>query len=186
MNPRYRFLELAARCYVALLLSAYGLGKIIGGQFYRRGKLPPEVAEQTLASVNGYDLAWSFMGYSYTYICFIGGMQLLGSALLLFEKTKYVGILLLLPILTNIIIFDAIFFRPNDYGALASAMLYFSLLILVLVLNSEKSILLLKNLLAKGDEKYVLWNWKNLFSVLLTGLLIFMLDQIMIQYFGIL
>ena len=36
MNIKHN-IELAARIFVWFILSSYGLGKIIGGQFYRRG-----------------------------------------------------------------------------------------------------------------------------------------------------
>lgn len=35
-----KVIELAARWYVFVFLNIYGLGKIAGGQFYRRGHLP--------------------------------------------------------------------------------------------------------------------------------------------------
>ena len=186
MNIQYKFIELAARIYVAVLLSTYGMGKIMGGQFHRRGNLPPEVAEQTLANANSYDLAWTFMGYSYVYIFIIGGIQILGSGFLLFEKTKYLGIALLMPILLNIIIFDAIFFRANDYGALASAVFYFSLLLIVLILNKEKTIQLIKNIFTKSNSTFSLRKVKHILWVLGTCVLIFLIDQMMIQFFGIL
>lgn len=130
------YFELAARWHVFLLLNTYGLGKIIGGQFHRKGHLPPEVAEQTLATVNSFDLAWTFMGHSYTYILFIGISQLIGAWCLLWDKTKLIGVAILIPILTNIIVFDAVFF--DTYGALASAVIYFLLLMSILVLNKER------------------------------------------------
>lgn len=130
------YLELAARYHVALLLSLYGMGKIIGGQFYRRGNLPDSIAQIPLAEVGGFDLAWSFMGYSYAYILFVGISQLLGAFLLLFEKTKLFGVAILTPILVNIIVFDMIFF--DRYGALASATIYFLLLVLIMYYNRDK------------------------------------------------
>ena len=69
---RQRAIELAARWYVFIFLNVYGLGKIAGGQFYRRGRLPEEVAKTLLGEVNAFDLAWTFMGYSFAYILFIG------------------------------------------------------------------------------------------------------------------
>jgi hypothetical protein len=132
------YLELAARWHVFIMINTYGWGKILGGQFYRRGSLPDEVGIQTLDTVNSFDLAWTFMGHSYTYILFVGLSQIIGGWCLLFERTKILGIAILLPILVNIIAFDAIFFET--YGALASAVNYFFLLLLTLYLNREKII----------------------------------------------
>jgi hypothetical protein len=144
MKNYKKYLELAARCHVFLMLNIYGLGKIAGGQFYKQGELPAEIAKQTLGEVNGFDLAWTFMGYSYAYILFIGLSQVIGAWLLLFDKTKLLGVIILTPILVNIIVFDAIFFET--YGALASAMIYFSLLLLILFLNKKEIIAALKEL----------------------------------------
>jgi hypothetical protein len=146
-------LELAARIHVFIFLKIYGLGKIVGGQFYRRGKLPEDVASQLLVEASAYDLAWTFMGYSQAYIVFIGVSQIIGAFLLLFNRTKFIGILILVPILVNIIVFDIIFLP--DYGALSSAILYFSLLLLVLYLNKTKLLQLFNTLLAplKGEAK---------------------------------
>jgi len=64
---RQRVIELAARWYVFWFLNVYGLGKILGGQFYRRGRLPEDVAKTLLGDANAFDLAWTFMGYSFAY-----------------------------------------------------------------------------------------------------------------------
>lgn len=139
------YLELASRYHVFVMLNIYGLGKIAGGQFHRKNELPLEIAQQTLAEVNGFDLAWAFMGYSYAYILFIGLSQVLGAWLLLFNRTKLLGVAILVPILLNIIVFDAIFFET--YGALSSALIYFTLLLVILWLNKKQVILAMKSLM---------------------------------------
>ncbi len=135
---RRRILELAARWYVFIFLNVYGFGKILGGQFYRRGHLPPEVAQMTLGSAPIFELAWTFMGASFAYILFIGVAEIIGAWLLLWERTKLLGVAILLPIMLNIIVFDAIFFEnAGGYGALASATIYTILLFVILALNQE-------------------------------------------------
>ncbi len=138
------YFELAARLHVFILLNLYGLGKIMGGQFYRKGNLPVDVAQQTLENVDSFDLAWTFMGHSYIYILFIGIAQLIGAWCLLWNRTKLLGIAILIPILVNIIVFDAVFF--HTYGALASALIYFLLLMVVLYLNKEQVIRIFKTM----------------------------------------
>lgn len=128
-------LELGARLHVFLMLNLYGIGKLMGGQFYRRGNLPEELATTPLAEVGSFDLAWAFMGYSYTYILFVGITQLLGAWCLLWDKTKLLGVAILLPIMVNIVLFDAIFFEAGSYGALGSASLYLLQLLFILWLN---------------------------------------------------
>jgi len=136
------YFELAARIHVFIILNMYGSGKIAGGQFHRFGKLPPEVAEQTLGNVNTYDLGWTFMGHSYLYILFVGLSQMIGGWLLLWNRTKYLGIAMLMPVLLNIIVFDIIYLPTK--GALASATLYFLLLVCVLIINKNQTLNVLK------------------------------------------
>ena len=129
-------LELAARWYVFIFLNIYGIGKIAGGQFYRRGRLPEDIANLTLGQVGAFELAWTFIGYSFAYILFIGVAEVVGAWLLLWEKTKLFGVAILLPILFNIVVFDAIFL--DEYGALASATIYTLLLFVILVCNRDR------------------------------------------------
>lgn len=131
-----RLFETACRYYVFIFLNFYGLGKIIGGQFYRRGNLPPEVANTTIENASAYDLAWSFMGYSFAYILFIGISQIIGAWLLMWNKTKLLGVIILFPIMVNIIVFDIIFLDVKD--ALVNATIYFLMLLYILYANQEK------------------------------------------------
>ena len=131
------YFELASRWYVCLMLNVYGWGKLLGGQFYKRGHLPKAIAAKPIGEVGSFDLAWAFMGYSYTYIFIIGAMQVIGALLLLWNRTKLIGAAILVPILFNIIVFDAIFFE-GFYGALISACVYFSLLMYVFYYNRLK------------------------------------------------
>lgn len=183
MNSKFLcYLELASRWYVFILLTTYGLGKLLGGQFYRKGDLPYEIANIPLSEVGGFDLAWSFMGYSYAYILFIGISQLIGASLLLFERTKLFGVFVLIPILLNIIVFDAIFFET--YGAMASAILYLLLLVLVLVLNKERLIKILR--LISLNESLVLTQHRlqTIGFVVLLILLLFGIDQCFVNLLG--
>lgn len=168
-------MELAARIYVWFILSSYGLGKIVGGQFHRRGKLPEDVAIQTLADATAYDLAWSFMGYSQAYIVFIGASQIIGAFSLLFNRTKFIGIIILIPILLNIIVFDIIFLP--DYGALASASIYFTLLILVLLLNKKKFFDILKRIVQVSPNEAKLKGLKTVLFVIIIISIFFGIDQ---------
>ncbi|WP_299611091.1 hypothetical protein [uncultured Aquimarina sp.] len=183
MNSKFLyFLELASRWYVFALLTVYGLGKLLGGQFYRKGNLPDEIANIPLSEVGGFDLAWSFMGYSYAYILFIGVSQLIGAGLLLFERTKLFGVFVLIPVLLNIIVFDAIFF--DTYGAMASAILYFLLLVLVLVLNKERLIKIIRLIgLRQSFGAKQNW-WHTVGFVFLLLLLFFGIDQFFVNVLG--
>jgi len=101
-----------------------------------KGKLPEEIANTTLGEASSFSLAWTFMGHSYFYILFVGITQLIGAWFLLWNKTKLVGVLLLIPIMINIIIFDIIFL--DVYPALANAIIVFLMLLLIMFFNKER------------------------------------------------
>ena len=98
-----KMFEVVCRSYVFIFLNFYGIGKIMGGQFYRKGQLPAEVAQTTIEQASAYDLAWSFMGYSFVYILFVGISQVIGAWLLIWNRTKMLGVMILFPIMVNII-----------------------------------------------------------------------------------
>lgn len=178
------YFELAARWYVFFFLNLYGIGKILGGQFYRKGNLPAEVANTTLANAEAFDIAWTFMGYSQAYILFVGISQIIGAWCLLFNRTKLIGVIILVPILLNIIVFDLIFL--DMLGALASASIYFTLLLTILYFHRSNVIEVFK-ILTKRKEKNATSFAEILKTTLIAGgimILIFFLDQFLVNFFG--
>ncbi len=173
--------EMVCRWYVFIFLNFYGFGKIMGGQFYRRGQLPQEIANTTIEQASAYDLAWSFMGYSFVYILFIGVSQIIGAWLLLWNRTKLLGVMILFPIMVNIIVFDCIFLDVKD--ALVNAMLYFLMLIYILFYNKEKVVkafiaLTVPRLKIEKEKSQVV---KRVGIVLLIMLFVFGLDQFFVN-----
>jgi len=132
----HHILERVCRYYVCIFLLLYGVGKLAGGQFYRRGQLPEGVANTTLGEALPFDLAWTFMGYSGAYIAFVGISQVIGALLLLNRRTSLLGVTILIPIMLNIVVFDIVFL--DTYGALASAVIYLLLLLLILYFNRDR------------------------------------------------
>ncbi|XWN37661.1 MAG: hypothetical protein ROO71_01790 [Balneola sp.] len=143
-------LELAARIYAATMLLTYGFGKLMGGQFYQ-GEIPEAVASLPISEVGGFDLAWTFFGYSFGYILFIGGTQILGSFMLFFHRTKILGAAILIPVLMNIIVVD--FFFEISTGAMLSAISYFTAVSFVVFYNREKVIEAIKAVIPESGEK---------------------------------
>ncbi|MBA3682670.1 MAG: hypothetical protein H0W73_16135 [Bacteroidetes bacterium] len=179
-------LEFVFRAYVFIFMSVYGLGKIMGGQFYTPERIPPQVASIPLGEAQGFELAWTFMGHSYAYVLFIGITQMLGSLLLLFNKTKLIGVAILLPVLTNIIVFDIIFL--DKYGALASALIYFCMLLFILLFNKERVVMAFRALTNfpsnfSNDQTLKLRVCK-IISVLIIFALIFLFDQVVVNMIG--
>ena len=181
---RQRVIELAARWYVFWFLNVYGVGKILGGQFYRRGRLPEDVAKTLLGDANGFDLAWSFMGYSFAYILFIGLAEIVGAWLLLWERTKLFGVAILLPVMVNIIVFDIIFL--DTHGATASATIYTLLLFVILLCNRESVAQALRALMPMAQLNQMPLKQKAMTAVtalVLMGL-VFVFDQMLVNFFG--
>ena len=138
MKQHLWILELMCRIYVWAKIWTYGIGKIVGGQFHRAGQIPEEIATTPIAEVGSFDLAWTFFGYSEGYIWFIGLSQIVGGGLLLFNKTKMIGVGILIPILLNIIVVD--FFFEISAGAMLSAILYFLMCCYILYYNKKQLI----------------------------------------------
>ena len=136
--------ELVLRQCVFIILNIYAISKLLGGQFYMNGKLPEQIANTTLGEASGFSLAWTFMGHSYFYILFVGITQLIGAWFLLWNKTKLIGVAILIPIMINIIVFDILFL--DVYPALANAIIVFAMLLLILFVNKERIIDVIKKL----------------------------------------
>jgi hypothetical protein len=173
--------ELAARWYVFVFLNVYGLGKIAGGQFYRRGHLPEDVAQTLLRDVDRFDLAWTFMGYSFAYILFVGLAEVIGAWLLLWDRTKLLGVAILLPVMVNIVVFDVIFL--DKYGALASATIYTLLLLVILACNRERVGESIRALMAGGPKRTPQRARLVVVALLIMGIL-FAFDQALVHLFG--
>ena len=181
---RHRVIELAARWYVFWFLNVYGVGKIAGGQFYRRGRLPQDVAKMLLGEANAFDLAWTFMGYSFAYILFIGLAEVVGAWLLLWDRTKLFGVAILLPVMVNIIVFDIIFL--DVYGALASATIYTLLLLVILICNKEAVSQALRALVIETQPKLIPLKQKAktaIVALVVMGVL-FAFDQLLVNLLG--
>ena len=145
--------ELVLRQCVFIILNIYAISKIFGGQFYMKGKIPNEIATTTLGEASGFSLAWTFMGHSYFYILFVGITQLIGAWFLLWNKTKLLGVLILIPIMVNIIIFDVIFL--DVYPALANAIIVFLMLLFILFFNKEIIIKVYQSLISSPRNSKV-------------------------------
>ena len=183
---RHRVVELMARWYVFIFLNIYGLAKIAGGQFYRRGRLPQDVASLRLGEAPGFELAWTFMGYSFAYILFIGMAEVVGAWLLLWDRTKLLGVAVLLPVMINIIVFDVIFFPPGrEYGALASATIYTLLLGLILICNKERVGQAVRALMVPRQPRLpVGQRARTVIAALIVMGLLFAVDQLLVNLFG--
>jgi len=136
-----------------------------------------------LGETGGYNLAWTFFGYSKGYIFFIGVSQLLGAFLFLFNKTKLIGGAILIPILLNIIVVD--YFYGVAYGAMFSACFYLASVLFVMWMRKELIIGAIEGLWIPRET-----GWKK-DKILVFGLIaigcfaaIFFVELFGIQLFG--
>lgn len=88
---------------IAMDLSMIGFQKLFHLQFSTHlGAL-----DLPFSSFSPEDLAWAFFGQSRAFVCIIGVFQILGSFLLLFNRTKLTGVFILLPVVLNIVLLNA-------------------------------------------------------------------------------
>ena len=177
-------IEIGCRLYVSFFLAFYGLGKILGAQFYTPDLIPAELETMPISQIPNFDLAWVFMGRSYSYMLFIGIGELLGALMLLFNKTKLIGTLILIPIMVNVVVFDIFFL--DEYGALASAIIYFIMILVILWINKEKIMKVIQALTlfetvtkTSIKEKFVKYS-----IILMIFVVIFVFNQLLVNWFG--
>jgi hypothetical protein len=90
-------LQTALCFYLAYEISVYGFAKILRTQFmpmYSRNDIP-------VGNLSGFDLTWNYFSHSYTFACILGAIQIGGSILLLFKRTRLLGVFVLLPVMVN-------------------------------------------------------------------------------------
>lgn len=96
------FLQGLIRFGVAFDLASFGWEKI----FHLQLVMPQSKLELPYGSFTPSDLFWTFFSHSYLFGCIIAGFQIVGALLLLFRRTRLLGVFVLLPILTNILLMD--------------------------------------------------------------------------------
>jgi hypothetical protein len=120
------------RYAVAYDLSLIGWQKIFNLQFF----VPLGMLDLPFSSFSGEDLTWAYFGYSYAYRCVIGALQIGGALLLLFHRTRLLGVLTLLPIMVNIVLID--YFYQLPVGVLWQALIHLTGLLYLLGLDYER------------------------------------------------
>ncbi|MDI9873893.1 hypothetical protein [Flectobacillus rivi] len=111
-------LQLAMLCgAVAFDLITFGWQKIYHLQFI----VPLGMLDLPFSKVDDVSLMWAFFGHSYPFTVTIGLLQMLGSFLLLFSKTRLLGVFMLLPILVTILTIDI--FYHLDMGVILHALI---------------------------------------------------------------
>lgn len=104
---------------------------------------------KTVSKMTGMELMWAFYGYSKSYALTLGLIEIIGGILILIKKTRIIGCLFVSTILVNVI-FQDIYFGVH-LGALKAAILYQSLLLIILWLNRARLIQSIK-ILIRSDK----------------------------------
>jgi uncharacterized membrane protein YphA (DoxX/SURF4 family) len=127
--------ELGLAITVAASMLLYGIGKPT--QFSNTIILQKNVMDLT-----GMELMWAFYGYSKAYAIIIGIFEIIGGLLLLINRTRIAGAIILTTILFNVILQD-IFYGVNQ-GALKAAIIYQVLLLIVFYLKRKTILFTIK------------------------------------------
>lgn len=117
------------RLFVGFSMGIYGIAKTT--QFD-----DPAAITTAVKDLSGMRLMWAFYGYSKPYIMIVGGLEILGGLMLMFNRTKLIACLLLTVILGNIILQD-IYYGVNQ-GALWSAIFYQLFILFILIGERER------------------------------------------------
>ena len=96
----YFWLSLIVCYYLAFYMITYGLAKVFKSQFPFPG---PARLLQPYGDSSPMGLAWTFMGYSKMYNLYTGGAEVLAGILLLFRKTRMLGSLVTVAVMSNIV-----------------------------------------------------------------------------------
>ncbi|MCF8275211.1 MAG: hypothetical protein K9J17_00635 [Flavobacteriales bacterium] len=92
--------------YLSVIMLKYGFDKIFGIQFY----IPEPNTLYTPLGMLDRDIAfWSVMGTSYSYSLFMGMMEVVPSLMLWFRRTRILGIIILLGVLTHVVFVNLCF-----------------------------------------------------------------------------
>lgn len=92
--------------FLVLILWKYGWIKLIKLQFY----LPePNILYRELGQLSKDIAYWSLMGSSRSYVVFMGIAELVAGSLLVFRRTRFVGLLLALGIFINVVMVNISF-----------------------------------------------------------------------------
>ena len=101
--------RIAIRYSLGATMLSYGISKVL------REQMPePSMSRllQTYGESSPMGLLWTFMGQSWAYSAFAGGLEMLGGLLLFFRRTTTLGALLLVAVMANVLMMNLAFDVP--------------------------------------------------------------------------
>lgn len=108
----FYFVILVLRWYLAYYMIDYGISKLLGDQF---GGVNESILNKPLKNIDKFYIAWYFFSLTPIFNIFVGLLQILGGILILINRTIIIGVIILIPIITGILIVD-ISFTNNMFG----------------------------------------------------------------------
>jgi hypothetical protein len=146
------FIILTLRWYLAFYMFSYGWGKMTGDQF---GVYDPAILEKPLKEVDKFYLAWHLFSLDQPFNTITGLIQILGAALIVFNRTVLPGALLLLPVLGQIFLID-LAFTTNIFGLALPIRLACMIIsdLLILFYYKDRMILVWTNLTSGVTTKF--------------------------------
>lgn len=122
----------ALRYAIAFDLAMFGFQKIFHMQF----NVPLGMLDEPFNDISSKWLMWAFFRRSYGFVYTIAATQILGASLLLFNRTRLVSLVLLVPVMLNIVLIDV--FYELERGVLVHALFLSAGLIYLLLLDYRK------------------------------------------------
>ena len=99
-NKFIYFIRIIATYYLAWILLKYGFDKVFKCQFY----LPePNILFTRVGDLDKDILFWSTMGSSHSYSIFMGLLEIIPGILLLFSKTRNLGVLIAIGVFIQVV-----------------------------------------------------------------------------------
>lgn len=112
--------------FVSFVLIAFSISKFFDLQF----QIFNFTWYKPLKDLSPMSLAWSFFGHSYRYNLFLGILEFLAGCLIVFNRTRLIGLLIAAGIYLNIVIVD---FEFEVYSAIFHAAFEFTIILLLLI-----------------------------------------------------
>lgn len=166
-NKAKSIFQVLGAYFIAFVLFVFAFPKLYNGQFqiyYHAGFVP-------LNETSLFTHAWSFFGRSYAYILFIGLAEFTVAFLLLFPRTRLLGLLGALALFSNILLIDIAFEVKNAVGHVAFELTLVVLLLIPYLKHLKKFFWDLQGQI-DGVVPPPIKRWKRLFPWAFSGILL--------------
>lgn len=172
----FTLIDNVIRIYLSISLFGYSIAKILNVQFSNNRDF---YLSKRVADLTGKDLVWVFYGYSREYEFCIGIIQLFSVILLFFDRTKILGMLILIPLFLNIFLIDLFY----SVHALYIVEYYFLLLIILILINQAEIIYIFKRLLSKNNSYNLIQrNYFNYVFIIIGIIILFLISLFINKY----